>query len=252
MSPFEIVLLIAIGMFSGSLNAIVGGGTFFTFPLLIGLGLSPIIANATNTVGLWPASMMAAHTYLPELRQARDKLLWRSAVALAGGVVGALLLLQTDEETFRALIPWLIGGATVLFTFSRQIVHRLSSLGTRANAALMLILELAFAVYGGYFGAGVGILLMAALALAGEHDPQVANAQKNLYGGLINGAAIAIFVVQGAVDWAYAAPLIVGAILGGYFGARLARLIPAPWLRRCVITMGVILTAIYFRDAYLG
>jgi uncharacterized membrane protein YfcA len=215
------------------------------------MGLPPISANATNTVGLWPASLMAARTYLPELRAAKDKLFWRSLIAIAGGIVGALLLLASGDALFFRLVPWLILTATLLFAFSRQVVRHLSRLSTRANAALMLVLELIFSVYGGYFGAGVGILLMAAMALAGEHDAQAANAQKNLYGGLINGAAVVIFVVKGVIHWPIALTLIAGAIVGGYLGARVARLIPAAWLRIAVITAGSILTLIYFRSAYL-
>lgn len=252
LGPIEFVLLVAIGIFSGGLNAIVGGGTFFTFPLLLAMGLPPIAANATNTIGLLPASLMAAHTYLPELRQVWSKLFWRCCIALLGGAAGAVLLLASGDAVFGALIPWLILAATLLFAFSRQIVRVLARFGSRANAVLMLALELLFSIYGGYFGAGVGILLMAAMALAGEQDAQVSNAQKNLYGGLINGAAVVIFIVQGVIVWPVALTLIPGAILGGYLGARVARAIPAKWLRICVIAAGSLLTVIYFRNAYFA
>jgi uncharacterized membrane protein YfcA len=116
----------------------------------------------------------------------------------------------------------------------------------------MLVTELLAAMYGGYFGAGVGVILMAALALGGELDPQRANAQKNLYAALNNGAAVVIFVVQGAVLWAYVIPLILGAMAGGYLGARLARIIPGLALRRIVIAVGAVLSLIYFRSAYFG
>jgi uncharacterized membrane protein YfcA len=252
MSVLEIVLLVGVGLLSGAINAVVGGGTFFTFPVLLALGIPPVAANATNTVALWPASLMAARAYMAELRSVRHKLPLRCLIALTGGITGALLLLASSDELFFKLVPWLIGAATLLFAFSKDIVRLLSRLSSGANAVLMVLLGLIFAVYGGYFGAGIGILLMAALAVAGETDPQVANAQKNLMSGLINGAAVVIFAVQGAVVWSFALVVMVGAIAGGYFGARAARLIPALWLRRAVILMGVTLTLIYFRRAYFA
>jgi uncharacterized membrane protein YfcA len=251
LEPWELAALIGVGIFSGGINAIVGSGTFFSFPLLLWMGISPIVANATSKVGLWPASLIAAHTYLPELRTVKQHLLVRSLVALVGGTIGAFLLLATSEVLFFRLVPLLIGGATLLFAFSKQIVQWTARLGTHANVALMLITEVLAAMYGGYFGAGVGVILMAALALGGDLDPQVANAQKNLYAGLNNGAAVVIFVVQGAVLWAYALPLIAGAMAGGYFGARLARIIPGAHLRWMVIAVGGLLSVIYFRSAYL-
>jgi uncharacterized membrane protein YfcA len=252
LEPWQLAALAGIGIFSGGINAIVGSGTFFSFPLLLWMGVPPIAANATSKVGLWPASLTAAHTYLPELRQAKDRLFWRCVIALAGGTLGAFLLLATSEALFTQLIPWLIGGATLLFAFSRQIVHRVARLGSRANTFLMLFTEFVAAAYGGYFGAGVGVVLMAALALGGELDPQMANAQKNLYAALNNGAAVLIFILQGAVRWSYVVPLIVGAVVGGYLGARVARIVPGNLLRQIVIAVGAALTALYFHEAYLG
>jgi uncharacterized membrane protein YfcA len=250
MSVLEIAILVAVGCLSGSVNAVVGGGTFFTFPVLLALGVPPVAANATNTVALWPASLMAARAYIVELRSVKQKLPLRAAIAVLGGVIGAFLLLASSDEVFSYLIPWLIAIATTLFAFSKPIVRHLSKLSSGANAALMVGLELVFAIYGGYFGAGIGILLMAALAVMGETDPQVANAQKNLLSGLINGAAVVVFAAQGAVVWSYALVVMVGAVAGGYFGARAARHIPAKALRFCVIGMGCILALIYFQRAY--
>jgi uncharacterized membrane protein YfcA len=150
LEPWQLAALIGIGIFSGGINAIVGSGTFFSFPLLLWMGIPPIAANATSKVGLWPASLTAAHTYLPELRRAKDRLFWRSIIALAGGTVGALLLLATSEALFNYLIPWLIGGATLIFAFSRQIVHRTARFGSRANIFLMLFAEFLASAYGGY------------------------------------------------------------------------------------------------------
>jgi hypothetical protein len=239
-----------MGFLGGVINALVGGGTFFTFPILLALGLPPVVANATNTVALWPGIVMSARAYILELRAVREKLPARCAVAIVGGAIGAILLLASGNEFFNVLIPWLIGIATLLFVFSNGIVRQISKLSTGTNAALVPGLGLAFAVYGGYFGAGVGILLMAALTLAGESDTQISNAQKNLLSTLINGTAVIIFVFQGVVIWSYALVVMAGAIPGGYFGARAARALPKKWLRICVISVGTALTIIYFQRVY--
>jgi len=231
-SAADIVLLVGVGALSGAMNAVVGGGTFFTFPLLLALGVPPVAANATTTVALWPASLVASRAYLAELRGARERLPWRSAVAILGGAAGALLLLASGDALFGKMVPWLIGGATLLFAFSRNIVRRLAAFGSRANAASTMILAVTAAVYGGYFGAGVGILLMAALAMAGEADAQVANAQRNLLGALINGTAVAIFILYRAVEWPFALTAMAGAAAGGYLGARAARRRRCPSIRR--------------------
>lgn len=251
MSYPEILLLAAMGFLGGGINALVGGGTFFTFPVLLALGIPPIAANATNTVALWPGIVMSTRAYIRELHSVREKLPARCAVAVVGGAIGAVMLLASGNELFFSLVPWLLGAATLLFAYSGAIVRQVSKLNTGTNAVFMLGLELAFAVYGGYFGAGVGILLMAALAVTGETDPQIANAQKNLLSALINGTAVIIFIVQGAVIWPYALCVMVGAIPGGYFGSRVARAMPKKWLRICIISVGTLLTAVYFQRVYV-
>ncbi len=247
----EIILLFGVGALTGAMNAIVGGGTLICFPILLALGLPPVAANATNTIGLWPASVMAAHIYRPELRKVRAHLLSRSLVALAGGTVGAVLLILLGDDVFSQLVPWLILTATLLYGFSGRIVRLMARTGGHLGAGTFLVLEFLFAIYGGYFGAGIGILLMATMALAGERDPQLSNAQKNLMAGLINGAAVVVFIVQGAVVWPVALALIAGALTGGNLGARTARHIPAVWLRICVLAAGTVLTLFYFYRVYL-
>lgn len=251
MTIVQVLVLAGVGFVSGAMNAVVGGGTFFSFPVLLAIGLPPIAANATSTVALWPASVAASRAYVPELRRARETLLFRSVVAVAGGAAGAFLLLASGDALFSILVPWLIALATLLFTFNR-VVRKITKFGGRTNALLVLGLEFLFAVYGGYFGAGVGVLLMAALALGGENDAQAANAQKNLLASCINGAAVVIFIAKGAVLWPVALVVMSGAIAGGYWGARAARLIPADTLRLCVIFAGCVLSVIYFFKAYGG
>jgi uncharacterized membrane protein YfcA len=250
MTFLEFLVLAVAGAVGGVCNAVVGGGTFFTFPVLLALGVPPIAANATNTVALWPASVTAARAYLPELRRAKG-LVVRSSVAFVGGLVGAFLLLASGDSLFYKLVPWLLAIATILFAFSKPIVRtvRIWAHG-EAHPTLLLAGEFIFALYGGYFGAGLGILLMAVMALGGEEDMQLANAQKNLLAAFINGAASAFFVLAGSVLWGYVLAQLCGALLGGFFGAKLARRIPNDWLRAIVIVVATAMTLIYFYRVY--
>ena len=189
--PFEIAILAGIGLLAGISNAIVGGGTLFTFPVLLSLGLSPVVANTTCTVALWPGTVTATRAFMPIIRKSPAQLPTRVAVAIAGGLIGALLLLASGDTLFFHLVPWLLAVATTLFTFSRPIVRwvRQHSPGHRSNIQL-LVMEFFCAIYGGYFGAAIGILLLSAMALSGEQDMQLANAQRNFLVVFINGVAM--------------------------------------------------------------
>jgi uncharacterized membrane protein YfcA len=250
MSPEHVLLLIAAGAFAGTVNAVVGGATFFTFPILLAIGLPPVTANATNTVSLVPASIAAAFAYKTEIKTVRAGLPWRLAVAVAGGIIGALLLLASGDALFFSLVPWLLAGATLLFAFSAPILRLLTHNQAKPHSAVGLLLEFLFAIYGGYFGAGLGILLMAGLALAGYHDVHLANAQKNLLAAVINSVAVVLFAAQGVVVWSVALVMAAGAIAGGFLGARLARRVPKTVLRVLVIGAGAILSAVYFVRVY--
>jgi uncharacterized membrane protein YfcA len=251
MEVTHFLILALAGAVGGAANAVVGGGTFFTFPVLLALGVPPIAANATNTVALWPASIMAARAYLPELRRVPARLVLRSVIAFVGGILGALLLLASGDALFYNLVPWLLALATILFAFSKPIVRTMRKWsGGDAHPLLVFAGEFVAALYGGYFGAGLGILLMAVLALGGQDDPQVANGQKNLLSSFVNGAASGFFVLAGTVLWGFVLAQVIGAIAGGYFGAKMARRIPAFWLRAVVITVGVTLTLVYFYRVY--
>jgi len=248
--PIEIIFLIAIGFLAGTSNALVGGGTLFTFPVLLAAGLPPIIANTTTTVALVPGAFTSAYAYLPILHRVGGRLSLRIGVATAGGITGALLLLISGNTLFFYLVPWLLGAATLIFTFSRQIVRRVTQSPHRKDELQLLVMEFVSAVYGGYFGAAVGILLLASMALAGEQDMQSANAQRNFLVCFINGVAALLFIVSGVVDWSVALIVMVGSISGGYFGARMARHIPNEWLRQIVTAAGAIFSVYYFVKAY--
>lgn len=252
MTPTEIGFLAAAGFVAGAANALVGGGTFFSFPVLLSVGLPPVMANATNTVALWPGAVTASTIYIPELKKVRKGMPLRIVIALAGGVTGAVLLLASSNAFFFSLVPWLLAIATLLFAFSKPIVRSVSAFaqGHRAQIVMPFVLEFLFAIYGGYFGAGLGVLLMAGLALAGHSDTQSANAQKNLLAAAINGIAAALFVALDAVRWAAALCVMAGAIAGGYAGAHAARAIPDKFLRATVISVGAAMSVFYFFEVY--
>jgi uncharacterized membrane protein YfcA len=250
MPPVEILLLVVVGFLAGTSNALVGGGTLFTFPVLLAAGLPPIVANTTTTVALLPGTFTSAYAYLPELRRGRARLPLRIGVATAGGLTGAALLLVSGNGIFFYLVPWLLAAATIVFTLSRKIVKRVTQGVHRRSEVQLLIMEFLSAVYGGYFGAAIGILLLASMALAGEQDMQSANAQRNFLVCFINGVAALLFIATGMVDWAVAVIVMAGSIAGGYFGARVARRIPNEWLRTIVTAAGAIFSVYYFFRAY--
>lgn len=232
------------GVLGGAANAIAGGGTFFTFPALVAAGLDPLVANASNAVAIYPGHAAAVPAYRRELRTSGRRLIARSIVVAAGGLAGALLLLGTDPAAFGALVPWLLLFATLLFAFSGRLQSFAARWQDRVGPGAMV--EFAFAVYGGYFGAGLGILLMAALTIVGVRDLQIANAQKNLLAAIVTTISVAAFSVAGIVAWPQTLVVLVGAVLGGYGGARAARRIPVAVLRWLVIATGLSISALYF------
>ena len=250
MSPAEILLLVSIGFLAGTCNALVGGGTLFTFPVLLAVGLPPVIANTTTTVALVAGTFTSAYAYLPQLDRVRKNLGRRIAVATAGGLLGAILLLASGNAVFFYLVPWLLAVATLLFTFSRRIVKRVTQDSHRKNEIQLLGMEFVSAVYGGYFGAAIGILLLASMALAGEQDMQRANAQRNFLVCFINGIATVVFIYTGSVAWNVALIVMAGSIGGGYFGARVARRIPNELLRSIITAAGALFSVYYFVKAY--
>ncbi len=238
------------------MNAMAGGGTILTFPLLIFLGLPAIAANATSTVALLPGAMASLFGYRQEVREHRQWLKTLFLPSLVGGAIGSVLLLRTPEETFELLAPLLVLFATVLFTV-QGLVSRwmapgrtpavLSGEGPGAGRwALASLLQLGVAVYGGYFGAGIGILMLALLGFLGMSNIHAANGLKNFFGTCINAVATAYFIVKGAVVWPAALVTVVGAILGGYAGARFARRIGKEKARAAVVIIGLLVTAILF------
>jgi len=241
--------LVASAVGAGAMNAMAGGGTILTFPTLLLLGEPAITANATSTVALLPGAAASLFGYRREVREERARwmfLLWPS---LIGGAIGAILLLRTPPRTFEALAPYLLLFATALFALQDALARRRSASdasGGRGRFAVAWILQLAVSIYGGYFGAGIGILMLALLGFLGLSDIHAANGWKNVFTIGINGVAAAWFILRGAVDWPVALILAAGAIAGGYAGARFARTIGRRRARAAVVLIGLLAAAILF------
>lgn len=232
----------------GAINSVAGGGSFVAFPALLFAGAAPIPANATNTIALWPGSAASALAYRRELRDVRRELAPLGSAAVIGGFVGSLLLLRTPEHAFVLLIPWLLLFATALFTFGGAMAA-----GVRGHVPLPMatVVQLIISVYGGYFGGGMGIMMLAVLSLMGMTDIHRMNALKTVLAALANGVAVAAFIAAGAVDWARGIVMIAGGIAGGYGGAAIARRVDAKRVRLLVLVIAWTMTAYFFWRTYL-
>lgn len=236
-----LLVLAAVG--AGALNSIAGGGSFLSFPALVLTGMPAIAANATSTVALWPGTLASTLAYREELKASRAELIWLSAVSLGGGIIGALLLLLTPSKVFEGMVPFLLLAATLVFTFGERVRARLPATASRQVVMPVWVL---ISVYGGYFGGGMGLLMLAALTVAGIGDLHRMNALKSGLGLLVNGVAVAVFAVAGMVQWAQGGLMIGGSIAGGYLGARLARRIDPKRVRPVVVALGWALTVAFF------
>ena len=237
-------------LLAGVMNSVAGGGTLLTFPALIAAGLSPLAANATSTVALLPAALSSMLGYRGELTGARRWAIALALPSLVGGGLGALLLLNTSNGTFERVVPWLVLGATALFLLQRPLLqwirgHEAVSLTqheveSRAPSPALLAMQLAVGVYGGYFGAGVGILMLAALGFMGFSNIHRMNGLKNWGGFCMNLVAAVTFAFSGIVDWPVALSMAVGSIAGGYLGARGAQRLPPLLVRGTVAVIGIV------------
>jgi uncharacterized protein len=245
------VLIFFAAAVGGAINSVAGGGTLVTFPAIVWLGVPPLSANATNTVALWPGSFGSMWAYRGELRGAREWVIWFTVPSLVGGLVGALLLLHTPGDRFDAIVPFLVLGATLLFLLHGPVTRRLlrrGGAGDYEEAAgplprpswIVLLAQFGVAVYGGYFGAGIGILMLATLGAMGLTNIHRMNGLKNWGAMCINAVAAAAFIVSGIVDWPVALTMAAGGLLGGYGGARIALQIGQKWVRRTVIAIGLL------------
>jgi uncharacterized membrane protein YfcA len=249
----QAILLFFVAVLAGTLNSVAGGGSFFTVPTMIFVGMPPVQANTTSTVALWPGSAASIGAYRHELLQVRLGLIFLLvSTSLIGSILGAILLLHTPQEIFVHLLPYLLLVATLLFSLSGPITKRLRihKIGEEHLSLLTIIgvsiAQFVIAIYGGYFGGGIGILMLATLALMGMENIHVMNALKVLLATVINAVASITFIIANAVIWPQAILMIIGAIIGGYGGAYFARKIEQRWIRYFVISAGLAMTIYFF------
>ncbi len=243
-----------VAVIAGAINSVAGGGSFLTFPALIFCGVTPLRANTTNTVAIWFGSLASMGAYRNQLGGHRRALLTLLITSLIGGLVGAFLLLKTPDATFKFLLPWLMLTATSIFIFGKYLtawLRRIVHLDINAPQNIVpfvvgCLFQLVIAVYGGFFGGGIGILMLALLTLLGYEKIHTMTALKVVLATTINGVAVIVFVGSGMVDWPQALVMIIGSIIGGYGGAIIAQRMSAEIVRRVVIVIGVTMTAYFF------
>lgn len=242
MALWQDVVIVIAGVFAGAINAAVGSGTLITFPVLIGLGVPPVTANISNSIGLVPGGVTGAWGYRNELRGQRKRLLLLGLAALMGGIGGAVLLLVLPASAFTKVAPALIGVSLVLVVIQpwlkRRLAARRSGDGQHGGPALWLGI-LVTAVYGGYFGAAQGVIFLALMGILLTEPLQRTNAVKNVLAVIVKGVAAVVFVIIGGADWPVVGLLALGTLAGGFLGARVARKLPPVVLRGVIVVIGV-------------
>ena len=254
----QAILLFFAAAIAGTLNAVAGGGSFVSFPVLLFTGVPAVQANATNTVALWPGLAASTVAYLKRLNAPLRVLVPLLVTSVAGGWAGALLLLRTPQRTFLHLVPWLLLSGTLLFAFGNRlrklagraaVVDDLRAISWQA-ITITSIVELLVSVYGGYFGAGIGFMTLAMLAALGMRDIHAMGAIRTLLAVAINAAAVLTFIVARAVLWPQCVVMIAGALVGGWFGAHYAQKADPGKIRYVVIATGLVMTAYFFVKAH--
>ncbi len=246
------VWLVVAAFLAGVLNAVAGGGSFLSFPAMLGMNILPVQANATNTVALWPGQLTSIAAYRHDIRNNPHSAILMGAAGLVGGTAGALVLLNTPQRTFMRLVPWLLLVAACIFAISGPVSRWLERRKSRVRTAdgpkrlPLFFSALAVSFYVGYFGAGAGFLFMTMLALFGYEDIHAINALKVVANTLANGIAFLIFVVDKQVVWRYCLLAMVACAIGGYTSASMARKIPQPVLRAMVVVLGLSMAAWFF------
>lgn len=246
MTLWQAVVILVAGFIAGMVNSVAGGGTLLSFPALVWIGVNPISANATNAVALWPGSLAGMVGYRHDLGDARRWMLILGPPSVVGAFAGAYLLLRTPAQTFSLIVPYLIAAATVLFAAQEPISRKLRASSKEVSDSPSRVwwigaicFQFLVAVYGGYFGAGIGILMLAALGLLGLTDIHQMNGLKSFFAVCINAVASAYFIWGDAVSWRHCLVMTVGAIAGGFGGAGLARKVGRSAVRRAVVAIGV-------------
>ena len=248
------IFLFAAANLAGALNAIAGGGSFISFPALVFTGVPEIPANATNNIGAWTGLVASSRAYRRHLDMPRRVLIPLLLVGITGGTVGSILLLKTPAHTFAHMIPWLMLTATLLFIFGRKLIGKRessvrhdASAGTLATACTFLFLA---SIYGGYFGAGLGIVLLALLAALGMTDIHAMNAFKTVLSAAVNGPPVLVFIIAKVIYWPQAILVMIGFVLGGYLGGHFGQKLPQSSVRAFVTLVGIGMTVYFFVKAY--
>jgi uncharacterized membrane protein YfcA len=248
MTLTAILVLAVAGFLAGTMNAMAGGGTFFAFGALTAIGLPPITANATSAVAMIPGYVASAINYRGELAAVRRRAVMLGAASAAGSVIGALVLIALDNKTFAAFVPWLLLMATAVFAagpwIARQLPAQIHVDAARRAAATLV--QFVMSVYGGFFGAGMGIMMLASLGITEGQDFHRINALKHILSIVIQTTAIVVFIRGGVIDWPAALVLVVSLTIGGWFGVDVARRFPIAFVRGFVIAVGTALAVYYF------
>ena len=245
MTLLESAAILLAGVGAGTINTVVGSGTLITFPTLLAFGVPPVTANVSNTIGLVPGSLTGAYGYRRELAGQRALVLRLLSASVLGGIAGAVLLLTLPSAAFEAVVPVLIGVGVLLVIFQPRLARRVAARSAQrpgatgtAESRWVWPTVLGTGVYGGYFGAAQGVLLMGVLGIGVEEGLQRLNAVKNVLAGTVNGVAAVVFVAVADVDWRIVAVIAVGAVVGGQLGAHLGRRLPPLLLRAVIVAVG--------------
>jgi uncharacterized membrane protein YfcA len=247
MSPAEALAVFAAGVGAGTINTIVGSGTLITFPVLLAVGLPPVTANVSNSLGLVPGSVTGAIGYRRELAGQRSRLIRLGAVCLVGGVCGAVLLVTLPSQAFDAIVPALIAAALVLVVLQPRLARSVQARRDRTGATIpahggvaLLVGMLLASMYGGYFGAAQGVLYLSLMGLLLDDTLQRINGLKNVLASIVNGVAALFFVIVAHMDWAAVGLVAGGAVVGGVIGARVGRRLPPTALRALIVVVGIV------------
>jgi uncharacterized membrane protein YfcA len=243
------LLLVLAAFAAGIMNSVAGGGSFLTFPALVFIGVPSIIANASSTVALVPGSFASSWAYRHDFKKSGIFPFWPAMiVSLVGGIAGALLLLLTPQRTFDSLIPWLLLAATLLFIFGTRVSKILTRF-FHIGPVTVIVVQFVIAIYGGYFGGAIGILMLAVWSAFGLTDIHEMNANKTLLAAAMNAVAAILFIMAGKVWWPQTLTMLVAAVAGGFIGAHGARRVPPKYIRAFIIVISVTITMVFFLRA---
>lgn len=252
----QIAMLFIAGILGGILNSIAGGGSFITFPALLFVGIPPIMANATNTFAACAGYVSGTYAFRREVLKDRSNLAKIVLLSFAGGITGSFLLIQVSEQQFVTAIPWLLLIATLLFIFGDKINDRLKNVSSDAKLGLLVSMMLALflfgvGVFGGFFNAGLGVIGLSYLAVAGYRDINLMNGLKLLISTCVSAIAIVLFIVNGLIDWYSGFAVMLGTLTGGYVAAHLSRKVPQAYVKGFVTLSSVVITGYFFYSTYV-